>query len=90
MTLKSPISSVEWYFLHEFAIKSTLDDFFRNEYRKLYLHTTPVLYLARSSVGHLILLNPVKFILTQRMGGVLTAIYFEGNLEFLSTFKIHT
>ena len=23
MTLKSPISSVEWYFLHEFAEKST-------------------------------------------------------------------
>ena len=26
MTLKSPISGVEWYFLHEFAEKSTLVD----------------------------------------------------------------
>ena len=34
MTFKSPISSVEWYFLHEFAEKSILVDFFRNEYRK--------------------------------------------------------
>ena len=28
------MSSLEWYFLHEFAEKSTLVDFFRNEYRK--------------------------------------------------------
>ena len=27
MTLKSPISRVEWYFLHEFGEKSTLIDF---------------------------------------------------------------
>ena len=46
---KSPSSSFEWYFLHEFAEKSTLVDILRNEYRKSYFLTCNKLHNAKAT-----------------------------------------